>query len=257
MAKESYNDLIFQLGDLAREHLAEKKPLPKAMSVVFEREDVVLAIRDELDALEGEMNEEDSSYQDFLEQQAAEKEEQQAITRKWRHAVVGVEARTREMRKSLSGQRAAYRYQKNSLTLADKKHKEIEQREGHDVRKINTSRENLKTFRIKVMRMARNLEDLEAELKLVLTPRPGQVGAQGILAHKRLLEMEDEAEERQASHEQRMKDLDEAIAVKEEDAKAAEEDLDAAIFELGEEVYGDRVSHPALNPLYARVDKAG
>jgi serine/threonine protein kinase len=129
MARESYNDLIFQLGDLAREHLAEKHPVPKAMDGVFECEEVLLGIRDEFAALEGEMNEEDAAYQDFLDQQAAEREELQAITRKWRHAVAGVETRSRDLRKSLSSQRAAYRYQKNSLKLAEEKHKELEQRE--------------------------------------------------------------------------------------------------------------------------------
>lgn len=257
MAKESYNDLIFMLGDLAREHLAEKKNLPKAMQAVFECEDVLLAVREEIAALEGEMNEEDAAYQDFLDQQAAERDEQQAITRKWRHAVAGVESRSRELRKSLSSQKAAYRYQKNSLALADQKHKELEQREGHDVKKIDTSRANLKTFRLKMMRFGRMLEDMEMELNQVLTPRPGQVGAQGILAHKRLLEMEDEAEEKKADHEERMKALDEALAAKEAEAQAAEEDLDGALFDLGEEVYGDRIAHPALNPIYPRLDKAG
>ncbi|MBM4782543.1 MAG: hypothetical protein GQE15_33120 [Archangiaceae bacterium] len=257
MAKESYNDLIFMLGDLAREHLAEKKNLPKAMQAVFECEDVLLGVREEIAALEGEMNEEDAAYQDFLDQQAAERDEQQAITRKWRHAVAGVESRSRELRKSLSSQKAAYRYQKNSLALADQKHKELEQREGHDVKKIDTSRANLKTFRLKMMRFGRMLEDMEMELNQVLTPRPGQVGAQGILAHKRLLEMEDEAEEKKADHEERMKALDEALAAKEAEAQAAEEDLDGALFDLGEEVYGDRIAHPALNPIYPRLDKAG
>lgn len=257
MAKESYNDLIFMLGDLAREHLAEKKPLPKGMDAVFECEDVLLGIREEIAALEGEMNDEATAYQDFLDQQAAERDEKHAITKKWRHAVSGVESRSRELRKSLSSQKAAHRYQKNSLALAEQKHKELEQREGHDVKKIDTSRANLKTFRLKMMRNARMLEDMEMELNQVLTPRPGQVGAQGILAHKELLEMEDLAEEKKAEHEERMKELDGALAAKEQEAAAAEEDLDGALFDLGEAVYGDRTPHPQLNPVYARLDKAG
>jgi hypothetical protein len=69
--------------------------------------------------------------------------------------------------------------------------------------------------------------------------------------------MEDEAEERKADHEERMKELEDALVVKEEEAKAAEADLDAVIFELGEEVYADRILHPKLNPLYPRLDKSG
>lgn len=257
MPKESYNDLIFALGDLAREHLADKEPPSPAMAAVFECEEVLLGIRDEIAALEGEMNEEAEAYQDFLDQQAAERDEQQAITRKWRHAVAGVESRSRELRKSLSSQKAAHRYQKNSLALAEQKHKELEQREGHDVKKIDTSRANLKTFRLKMMRNSRMLEDMEMELNQVLTPRPGQVGAQGILAHKRLLEMEDEALERKDEHEARMKELDAALAAKEQEAAIAEEELDGTLFDLGQEVYADRTPHPALNPLYPRLDKAG
>jgi hypothetical protein len=256
MPRESYNDLIFQLGDLAREHLAEKHPVPKAMDGVYECEEVLLGIRDEIAALEQEMNDEDGAYQDFLDQQAAELEEQRAITKKWRHAVAGVETRSRDLRKSLSSQRAAYRYQKNSLRLAEEKHKELEQREGHDIKKIDTSRQNLKTFRLKMMRFGRMLEDMEMELNQVLTPRPGQVGAQGILAHKRILEMEDEAEEKKEEHDARMKELDGALAAKEADEKDAEAELDGALFELGEEVYADRINHPALNPMYPRLDKA-
>jgi hypothetical protein len=68
--------------------------------------------------------------------------------------------------------------------------------------------------------------------------------------------MEDELEERKHEHETRMKELDEALAAKDEEQKLAEEDLDAALYELGEEVYADRIPHPQLNPLYPRLDKA-
>jgi hypothetical protein len=82
------------------------------------------------------------------------------------------------------------------------------------------------------------------------------VGAQGILAHKRILEMEDEVEEREHDHKEKMKELDAVIAAKEEDVKAAEAELDGALFELGEECYAERIPHPQLNPLYLRLDKA-
>jgi len=257
MAKESYDELIFQLGDLAREHLADAKNPPRAMETVFAAEDAVLAIREEIEALEGEMNEEDAAYQDFLAQQEAEKEEQNAIIKKWRAAVAGVEVRSRDLKKKLSSLKAAFRYQKVSLKRQEEKHKDLELREGHDAKKIALSRENLKKGRLHIMREQRHVEELEWEFNQVLTPRPGQPGAQGILAHKRILEMEDEAEEKEFEHQERMKELDAALAAKDEEMKAAEEELDAAIFELGEECYAERIAHPALNPLYPRLDKAG
>ncbi len=256
MAKESYDELIFQLGDLAREHLSEAKRPPRALEHVFAAEDAVLALREEMEALEEEMNQEDGAWQDFQEAQQAEKIEQKAIITKWRGAVLGVEGRSRDMKKRLSSLKAAFRYQKDSMKRAEVTHKEMEIREGHDVKKINLSRENLKKTRLHIMREQRNIEELEWEFNQVLTPRPGQVGAQGILAHKRILEMEDEFEEHQHDHEAKMKELDAVIGAKEAEVKGAEEELDGTLFDLGEECYADRIPHPQLNPLYTRLDKA-
>lgn len=256
MAQESYNELIFLLGDLAREHLAEAKHPPKAMEAVFAAEDVVLEIRGDIEKLEEEMNEEDGLWQDFLAAQDAERIELKGITTKWRTAVVGVEGRSRELKKKLSSMKAAHRYQKTSVRRAEHVHKEMELREGHDVRKIAFSKENLKKLRLMLMREQRHLDELEFEFNQVLTPRPGQQGAQGILAHKRLLEMEDEHDDKKAEHEERMKELDEKISALEAEQKDAETELDNCLFDLGEEAYADRIPHPKLNPLYARLDKA-
>ncbi len=256
MAKEKYDELIFQLGDLAREHLAESKYAPRAMEGVFECEDIVLQVREEVTALEQQLNEEDTAFQDFLDQQEVEKAEQQEMIRKFRTAVAGVDARSREMKKKISSLKSAFAYQKRSLKMAEDKHKELEMREGHDVGKIVLSKEMLKKSRLHIMREQRHLEELEWDFNQILTPRPGQVGAQGILAHRRILEMEDELEARKAQHEQTMKDLDEAIAAKEEEVTLAEEDLDGALYHLGEEAYAARVPHPQLNPLYSKLDKS-
>ena len=256
MPKEAYEDLIYQLGDLAREVLADVPRPPRAMQHVFEMEDQLLARREELGALEEELNAEDADHQDFLSRQEAEAFEQKDIVKKWKAAVAGVEVRSRELKKKLSSMKAAHRYQRASMKRAEEKHKDLELREGHDVKKIAFSKENLKKLRLMLMREQRNLEELDWEFKQVLTPRPGQPGAQGILAHRRLLEMEDEAEDRKADHDTKMKELDDLIAAKDEEIKLAEEDLDAALYDLGEEVYGDRVMHPRLNPMYPRLDKS-
>ncbi len=256
MPKESYDELIFQLGDLAREHLAEAKNPLRAMEHVFNAEDAVLAVRQEIENLEAELNDEDAKWQDFLAGQEEETAQQKAIVTKWRSAVIGVEGRTRDMKKRLSSLKAAFRYQRDSLKRAEISHKEMELREGHDVRKINLSRDNLKKTRLHIMREQRNIEELEWEFNQVLTPRPGQQGAAGILAHKRILEMEDELEEHEHEHKGKMKELDDLIAGRETELKAAEEELDGTIFELGEECYSERVPHPQLNPMYPRLDKA-
>lgn len=256
MAKESYEELLLQLGDLARERLGSKPNPPATMEDVFAAEDTLLAVREEKEALEQEMNDEDAAYQDFLEAQSAERTEQEEIVKKWRKAVEGVEGRSRELRKTLSSQKAALRYEKISIKRAEAQHKEFELKFSHQPDKVRMSAENLKRARIKVMRKDRDLEEMDRELELILTPKPGQPGAQGILAHKRLLEMEDEGEVRKAEHEERMQTLDETIAAREEEEKDAEAVLDDAVAALGEEVYSLRLPDPALAAFYPRLDKA-
>ncbi len=256
MARESYNDLIMQLGDLARERLANKPSPPRTMAQVFAAEDDVLAIRDEKTALETQLNEEDGHYQDFLDQQTAERIEQQQIVKKWRKAVEGIEARTRDLRKTIATSKATMRYEKVSLKRAERRHVDLEQAEAHEIKKIALSKENLKKVRLQLMRKQRNIEDSESEFLLILTPRPGQPGAQGILAHKRLLEMEDEADDRKVDHEEKMKSLDLEIGAREEEEKDAEVGLDEGIFALGEECYAERIADPALSAFYPRIDKA-
>ncbi len=256
MARESYEDLIIQLGDLARERLANKPNAPASMEQVYAAEDDLVAIRDEVAGFEQQMNEEDGAYNDFLEQQKAEKLEQQEIVKKWKRAVEGVEVRSRELRKAISSAKAALRYEKVSLKRAEERHRDLEFKESHNPHKIQLSRENLKKTRLQLMRKGRNIEDQEHEFTTILTPRPGQPGAQGILAHKRILEMEDEADERKLDHDDKMKELDEAIADREAQEKEAEAVLDDAIYQLGEDVYGDRIADPALSAFYPRIDKA-
>ena len=256
MARESYNDLILQLGDLARERLANKANPPRTMEAAFAAEDDVLAIRDEKTALESQLNEEDGHYQDFLDQQVAERTEQQQIVKKWKRAVEGIEARTLDLRKKISTAKATIRYEKVSLKRAEQKHSDLEFTEAHEIKKVALSKDNLKKVRLQLMRKLRNIEDQEAEFLLLLTPKPGQPGAQGILAHKRLLEMEDEADDRKFDHEEKMKALDTQIGAREEEEKDAEAGLDEAIFALGEECYSERIPDPALSALYPRIDKA-
>ncbi len=257
MAKaESYNDLIFQLGDLARERLVNKPTQPRSMDRVFKAENALVARRNELEELERRMNEEDADYQAFLEAQEAERAEQQEIVKKWRKAVDAIEGRTKALRKKISSLRAVQRYDRAGLKKAEERHKDLEMTQAHDAQRVALSRENLKKLRVIQMRKDREIDELEEGLKEALTPRPGQPGAQGILAHKRLLEMEDEADLRKAEHDDRMAELDQAIATKEEEVQAAEDYLDQAMFLLGEECYAQRIPDPALAALYPKIDKA-
>ncbi|MFP2909957.1 hypothetical protein ACLESD_33945 [Pyxidicoccus sp. 3LFB2] len=255
MAKETYNDLIFQLGDLARDRLPGKPNCPRSMDRVYRAEEAVVARRDELAALEQEMNEEDGAWQDFQTEQAQERTGHQAIVKKWKKAVDAIEGKVKDLRKLVSTRRAELRYAQDGLGKLEQKIKDMELT-GTDPAKIDVARTNLKKNRLAQMRLGRELEDVEARLANALTPEPGQPGAAGILAHKRLLEMEDEEEARKLEHEQRMAELDQAIITKEAQVKAAEDFLDQALFLLGEDVYAQRIADAQLAPFYPRLDRA-
>lgn len=251
--KENYNDLIFQLGDLARERLPNKPKVPRTMERVYKAEEAMVARQEELAALEEAMNGEDASYNEFLAAQAEEKATLTATVKKWKKAVEGIEGRVKDLRKKLSSRKAELRYQDIGIKKEERKQKDLEI-EGRDMDQVELIKSNLKKTRLLFMRGQRDVEEMERDFEMILTPRPGQVGAEGILAHKRLIEMEDEFEARKVAFEQAMTDLDQQIAEKEEELKASEDYLDQALFLLGEECYAQRISDPALAALYPRID---
>ncbi len=255
MAKESYNDLIFQLGDLARDRLAGKPNCPRTMERVYRAEEALLARRDELAALEQEMNDEDAAWQEYQANEAQEKEELQLTVRRFKKAVDAIEGKVRDMRKGLSSKRADLRYGNDALKKMEAKIHDMEMTR-RDPLEITTARENLKKNRLKLMRVSRDIESIQEELQQALTPVPGQPGAQGILAHKRLLELQDQSEDRKIAFEERMAELDQAIGQKEQEIQAAEDYLDQALFLLGEDVYKQRIADAQLAPFYPKLDRA-
>lgn len=255
MAKESYDDLIFQLGDLARDRLPGKPNCPRSMDRVYKAEEAVVARRDELAGFEQEMNDEAAAYQAFLDEQEREKNGHQAIVRKWKKAVDAIDGKVKDLRKTLATRRAELRYAAEGLLKLEAKIADMELTR-QDPARVDVARTNLKKNRLTQMRLGREVEDLDARLSTALTPEVGQPGAPGILAHKRLLEMEDEAETRLAEHDQRMAEIDQSIATLEEQVKAAEDYLDQALFLLGEDVYAQRIPDAQLAPFYPRLDRA-
>jgi DNA repair exonuclease SbcCD ATPase subunit len=252
---ENYDDLIFQLGDLARDRLAGKPNCPRTMDRVYRAEEALVARREELAALEQELNDEDAAWQDLLAQHHAEREEHLAVVKKWKKAVDAVEAQTKDLRKKLATRRADLRYAHDALQKLEARHANLELT-TQDQSKLALSRDNLKKNRIQQMRISREVENLEQEVSQALTPRPGQPGAPGILAHKRILEMEEELNARKAAFEQAMSELDQAIVGKEAEIQAAEDYLDQALFLLGEDVYAQRIPDAQLAPFYPRLDRA-
>ena len=252
---ESYNDLMFQLGDLARDRLAGKPNCPRTMDRVYRAEAALVARRDELAGLEQQMNDEDAAWQDYLAQYEQERAVQFDIVKKWKKAVDAVEGQTKTLRKTLSARRADMRYAQDALKKMEKKHADLELT-TRDESKLSLSRDNIKKNRLQAMRLAREVETLDRDVELALTPKPGQPGAPGLIAHKKMLAMEDQMLARKESSEAAMAELDKAIAQKEGEVQAAEDYLDQALFLLGEDVYAQRIADAQLAPFYPRLDQA-
>ncbi len=255
MARDSYNDLIFQLGDLARERLPNKPNCPPTMEQVYEAEDGLVAAREELAALEQQMNDEDAAYQQRVAALQREKEVKAQVVARFRRAVDGIEGKVKELRKKAAAIQADVRYGKDALKKQEQRQKEMELAQK-DPATLALGRENLKKMRLASLRKEREGEEVARDIELALTPSPGAPGEAGILAHKRILEIEDEFEARKLEFDARMAELDQAIAAKEQDVQAAEDYLDQTLFLLGEDCYGQRLADAALAPFYPRLDKA-
>ncbi len=251
----SYNELIFQLGDLARERLPNKPNCPQSMQRVYRAEDALVARREELAALEQQMNDEDDAWQAFQAELAAEREKLNVVVKRFHRAVEAIEGKVKDLRKKVANKKADHRYGGASLKKEEARLADMEMTVD-DPMKLQVAKDNIKKLRLAYMRQGREVEQLEMDLEQALTPRPGQPGADGILAHKRLLELEDEEAARKEDFEQFMEELDQAIAEKEQEVLAAEDYLDQALFLLGEECYAQRIADPALAALYPRIDRA-
>lgn len=252
---ERYEDLIFELGDLARERLVNKPDRPRSMNRVLQAEDAVLARREALEAVESQINEEDAAFQEAMAAIEDEKKEHAKIVQRFQKTVDSVEAQVKGLRKKLSRARADARYNKEAIKKAEAKHADLELT-TQDPSKLTLSRENLKKLRLAVMRKDRELEEMERQLEVALTPRPGQPGGAGLTANKQISDLNAEAEQRKADFEALMTELDQQMAVEEEEVQAAEDYLDQAIFLLGEECYQTRISDPALASFYPRLDRS-
>ena len=249
-----YDELIFKVGDLARDRLPGKPSCPRSMDRVYRAEEALVARRDELAALEQQLNEEDYAFQDLLAAHEEERPALQETVKRHKRVVDALDGRVKDLRKRIASRKAELRYQEIGINQEERKLEQLEI-EDRDPRAIETVKANLKKVRLQMMRGVRDCEDWEREFDIIMTPRPGQVGAEGILAQKRLMQMEDEAADRKEQNAQVMVDLERAIVEKDQEVKAAEEFLDQALYMLGEDCYGRRIPDPELVPIYQELNR--
>ncbi|HVE82634.1 MAG TPA: hypothetical protein VND93_07290 [Myxococcales bacterium] len=252
--QEAYNELIFKLGDLARDELAKKERYPRSMDRVFKAEEAVLARREELAGLEEEMDAEETAYQDMLATHEEERPRHQEMVKRFQKAVDAIQGRSKELRKKITALKAATKYDTATLAKAEQRHADLELTTT-DEYKLDESKGLVKRIRLQLMRRQRDLEELELQFDQLLTPQEGLKGAPAILAHRRLMEMEDQETQGKEELDTRLEELARAIEDKEQELQAAEDYLDQAIFMLGEDCYNQRIPEPSLAALYPKIDR--
>src|SRR4051794_15800990 len=124
--QEAYNELIFQLGDLARDELVKKDRYPKSMDRVFKAEEAVARLREELQTLEAELNDEDTAYQELLASHEEERGPLMETVKRYQKAVDAIQGRSKDLRKKIHAQKAAIKYDTISFGKAEERHADLE-----------------------------------------------------------------------------------------------------------------------------------
>lgn len=256
MARESREQLMLKLGDLARERLGNGPAPSEAMLQVFDAEEGVLAAREALAATEDAMNRRDQAYRKYVSAVTQERAELTALVKTWKRVVAGVEGHTRDINKKLGVERSTLYLEQKGIARAEERFVQLEAKEHPGSEKLAAARDSIKKQRLLTMRRQRAIAELEQELEAALTPEEGHPGAEGILAHRRLLELENETVEMKQAFEADMAELEAALPAQEADLKEVEDSLDDAIYALGDECYQARLGDPVLAALYPLIDKA-
>lgn len=250
--KEKYEELVFQLGDLARERLARRADAPRGLQRVLKAESALVAARERLEALEREMNDADAAHRDELSTRAQEKKRAVETMGRWKKAVEPVQNQVKDLRRRLSVRRAELRSGHAALRKEEEKQAALGRSGGAPA---ESSVQSLKRLRLAQMRLHRDVEDLESDIQRCFELQPGQGGGEGVRAFQKLLEIEDREQDGDADFETRMAEIDDDIAAAEETVRGAENFLDQSVFLLGEECFEQRISDPMLAALYPSLDK--
>jgi predicted nucleic acid-binding Zn-ribbon protein len=122
------------------------------------------------------------------------------------------------------------------------------------IEKAQASRTAIKQAKLDVMKRTRECDEMQVEYDSIMNPKAGP-GAEGIRARRRELDLELQLEERTDAYNDRITELNDLAAAKDEEVKAAEQYYEQALMLLGEEVYRARVSDPALAVFYPKLDR--
>lgn len=252
MAAETYEDLIYRLGDIAYERLWNKPNAPRMVARVIKAAETYEQRQIELRELEGAMDAEEAAYNEFREACETESAQCHELVEKHKRAVGVAEAKAKSLEAKLVTKRKDVSV---GRVAVQKSEDSIRQLEGDgEVDKARAARENLKKTKIDLMKRVRECEDMQAEYDQIMNPQTGP-GAEGIRARRREKDLELQLEERTEAYNALITDLNDQAATKDQEVKAAQEYYEQALLLLGEEVYAARVPDPALASFYPKLDK--
>jgi DNA repair exonuclease SbcCD ATPase subunit len=251
---DEYNELIFKLGDLARERLGNKPNPPRSMERVLTAEETLVGKEDELKQINQAMDEEEAAYTEFNQAVDEEKAELEPLMDEFKKAIDAAEAKYKTSREKIASKENDLKHAKLSLQKEEEKIKEMEHR-GEKSR-AETARASLKNLRMDIMRRQRELREMSEEAEKIINPPDDDGPSNAVRARTRVKDLETQLVDREKLYNETLAELDSTAAEKEQEIAAARDYYDQAIFLLGEEAYQARVNDAALVPLYLKLDKA-
>ncbi|MBI5547860.1 MAG: hypothetical protein HY901_28590 [Deltaproteobacteria bacterium] len=250
---DTYEDLVFKLGDVAYERLWNKPHAPKLIQRVIKAAEGFEARQVELKEIETTMDEEEASYHEFSEACSQEDQECQVLVDRHAQAVKLAEGKAKAVESRLVTRRKDVTASRGALTKYEAQVKRLE--ELGEFEKTKVPKENLKRAKIDLMKRIRECEDMQVEYDRIMNPEMGPA-AEAIRARRRQKDLEQQLEERTEAYNARINELNDEAAAKDEEVKAAREYYENALFMLGEEVYRQRIPDPALSAFYPKIDRA-
>jgi chromosome segregation ATPase len=251
---DEYNELIFKLGDLARERLGHKPNPPRGMERVLTAEAALAEREEDLKAINQAMDDEETAYTEFNQAVQEEQEALQPQLLEFKKAVTGAEERYKQAREKIAAKENDLKHAKLSLAKEEEKIKEMEHRGERS--KAAAGAASCKNLRMDIMRRQRELREMSEAAELIVNPKEDDGPSDAIRARTRIKDLDTQMVDREKQYNEALGELDQSAEEKETEITAARDYYDQAIFLLGEEVYQLRIYDSALVPLYLKLDKA-
>jgi len=252
MPKDSYEELIYSLGDAAYERLWNKPDRPRTIDRVIKAAEAYEQRQLELRELEATMDAEEASYLEF--RQACEEESAQCreVIERFKKPVQLAESKAKALEAKLVAKRKDVFVARQGLARLEAQIANLEA--IGDLERAAKSKAPLKHAKLDAMKRAREADEMQAEYDKIMNPSSGP-GAEGIRARRREKDLEMQLEERTEGYNEQIAELNELAAAKDEEVRAAQEYYEQALMLLGEEVYTARISDAALAPFYPKIDR--